>query len=76
MKRECGGLVHADNNWERGQYLMLDVGVNALDLRVRTAERCGIRSRRSGSRPPEEQKRIDEFIRQKTGGQWTPRGSN
>lgn len=33
MKCTCGGLVHADNNWERGQFLMLDVGVNALDLR-------------------------------------------
>ena len=64
---ECGGLVHGDINWERGQDLMLATEQQALDTRC---DRCGRSGQIIRERPEltaEERRMAEKMYEELTG---------
>jgi len=67
---ECGGLVHGNIDWERGQELMLPVEQEALDTKC---ERCGKSDRIVQQRwepTAEDRRKAEELAEKLTGKRW------
>lgn len=67
---ECGGLVHGNIDWERGQELMLPMEQEALDTKC---DRCGRSDRIVQQRwepTAEDQRKAEELAEKLTGKKW------